>query len=225
MINLLKVTKIYNENKHNECIAVKNINLEIMNNSLTVFYGPSGSGKTTLLSLIGAMMRPTEGRIFFNSKEITSLPERFLSIFRRENIGFIFQKFNLLKNLTVIQNVIMPLLPSGISRKDAEKKAIEVLDRLNIKKLAYAKSEWLSGGEAQRVAIARALINNPKVIIADEPTANLDTENSKIIVEILKDLINDGKTIVVASHDPIIYESKYVTQIFKMRDGKIIRND
>jgi putative ABC transport system ATP-binding protein len=222
MIKLINVTKKYNENKHNECVAVNSISLEIPLNSVTVFCGPSGSGKTTLLSLIGAMIKPTHGRIFFLDKEITSISERFLSKFRREQIGFIFQKFNLIKNLTILQNLIIPLVPLGLSSKEAKKKAMILLDKFDMKSLANTKVEYLSGGEAQRVAIARALINNPNVVVADEPSANLDSENTQNILEIFKNLLLEKKTIIIASHDPLIYNSEIVNLKVQMRDGRII---
>lgn len=224
MIKLINVTKIYNEKKHNECVAVKNIDLDIPNNSIAVFCGPSGSGKTTLLSLIGALTKPTSGRVFINNKEITSLPEKFLSKFRRECIGFVFQKFNLIRNLTVLQNLIIPLMPLGISKKNAESKAFFLLEKFGIKNLANIKSEWLSGGEAQRVAIARAMINNPSIIIADEPSANLDSNNTLNLLEIFKGLFLEGKTLIIASHDPLIYNASIVNLRFDMRDGRIVND-
>lgn len=224
MIRLKNITKIYNEKKHNECVAVRDINIEIPDNSITVLCGPSGSGKTTLLSLLGVMVKPTSGRIFINSKEITSLPEKFLSKFRRENIGFVFQKINLLKNMTVIQNLLIPTLPTGISYKVAERKAYQLLEKFGVEKLANVKSEWLSGGEAQRVAIARSLINDPFLIIADEPSANLDSNNTLNLLEIFRQLLIEGKTLVIASHDPIIYNSSIINLKIEMRDGKVIND-
>lgn len=224
MIRLTNITKIYNEKKHNECVAVRDINIEIPDNSITVLCGPSGSGKTTLLSLLGVMVKPTSGRIFINNKEITSLPEKFLSKFRRENIGFVFQKINLLKNMTVIQNLLIPTLPTGISYKVAERKAYQLLEKFGLEKLANVKSECLSGGEAQRVAIARSLINNPFLIIADEPSANLDSSNTLNLLEIFRQLLIEGKTLVIASHDPLIYNSSIINLKIEMRDGKVVND-
>lgn len=224
MIKIINVTKIYNKGKHNECIALRNVSLSIPNNSLAVFFGPSGSGKTTLLSLIGAMAKPTSGRIFVNNKEITSLPEKFLSKFRKNNVGFVFQKLNLLKNLTVMQNLLIPMIPSGISRRDMEKKAYLLLERFGINKLADISCKWLSGGELQRVAIARALINDPILIIADEPSTNLDSENTIKLMDIFRELLKDNRTIIIASHDPIIFNSSAVNFKIKMRDGNIVND-
>jgi putative ABC transport system ATP-binding protein len=222
MIELVQVRKAFNQGKPNEFVALDKINLLIDVQKATVLKGPSGSGKTTLLSLIGCMARPTSGRIKVSDREITSLPERFLTEIRRKTFGFIFQQFNLIKGITAIENVMVPAYPNGERHASLKKRAETLLELFNLSKKAFSKVEWLSGGEAQRVAIARALINNPSVVIADEPTAHLDTHLSREFIEIMRKLKEEGKTILIASHDPIIHESDMVDRVIEMRDGRVI---
>ncbi len=168
------------------------------------------------------MARPTSGRITLREREITSLPERFLTEIRRETFGFMFQQFNLIKGITALENVMIPAYPSGEKHSSLKKRAMDLLGLFNLADKASSKVEWLSGGEAQRIAIARALINNPAIIIADEPTAHLDTKLSREFMEIMGQLKTEGKTIVIASHDPIVYESDVIDRIVEMRDGKVV---
>jgi len=221
MIELINIRKVFNAGKPNEFTAIRDISLRIDSHHVTVFKGPSGSGKTTLLSLVACMSRPTAGRIYLRDREITSLPERFLTEIRRKTFGFIFQQFHLVKGITALENVMLPAYPSGEKYSVLKKRALGLLDLLNILPKADSKVEWLSGGEAQRVAVARALINDPAVIIADEPTAHLDTKLSTELVEIMGRFNSGKKTILIASHDPIVYESKIVGRIIHIRDGKI----
>ncbi len=221
MIQLNNITKTFNQGKPNEFIAVHGVSARIDAHMLTVFKGPSGSGKTTLLSLIGCMTRPTSGRIYLRDQEITSLPERFLTGIRQKTFGFIFQQFNLVKGITVLENVMLPAYPSGEKYSSLKRRAMDLLRVLNISEKANSKVEWLSGGEAQRVTIARAMINNPSVIIADEPTAHLDTKLSQELMGILGKLKNDRRTILIASHDPLVYESGIVDRVIHVRDGRI----
>ncbi len=198
------------------------VSLELAGNGMTVLKGPSGSGKTTLLSLIGCMARPTSGRIFLGEKEITSLPERFLTDIRRRTFGFIFQQSNLLTGLSVLENVLMPAYPLGESLASLKRRGRALLDRFGLSHRAAAKVEWLSGGEAQRVAMARALMNQPEIIIADEPTAHLDTKLSREFMEMMRQFQTEGKTILMASHDPLVYEAPTVTRVINLRDGRIV---
>jgi putative ABC transport system ATP-binding protein len=167
------------------------------------------------------MTRPTSGRIYLTGREITSLPERFLTQIRRKSFGFIFQQFQLISGITVLENVMLPAYPCGVPVSILKKKATELLDLFDVSHKVHTKVEWLSGGEAQRVAIARALINEPTVIIADEPTAHLDSARSIELVEILGRLKEDRKTVLIASHDPIVYESPIVDRVIHVRDGKV----
>jgi putative ABC transport system ATP-binding protein len=221
MIVLQEVRKIFHRGRPNEHVAVDGVTLEVAGSQMTVLKGPSGSGKTTLLSLIGCMARPTSGRIFLQGREITSLPERFLTDIRCRTFGFIFQQFNLLSGLTVLENVLMPAYPLGESLTLLKRRALAHLDRFNLSHRAAAKVEWLSGGEAQRVAIARALMNQPRIIIADEPTAHLDTKLSQEFMGIMAQCLAEGKTILMASHDPLVYEAEAVDRVVNLRDGKV----
>ncbi len=222
MIEVMEIRKVFNAGKPNEFVAIDGVSLSIEHHKVTVLKGPSGSGKTTLLGILGCMARPTSGRIILSKGEITSLPERFLTEIRRTTFGFVFQQFNLIKGITTIENVILPAYPVGDSPVVLKKRAMELLSLFNLSQKAYSKVEWLSGGEAQRVSIARALMNNPEVIIADEPTANLDTKLSREFMEIVGNLNGQGKTVIIASHDPIVYDSPIVDRVVEMRDGKII---
>ncbi len=221
MIELHAVRKVFNAGRSNEFVALDDISVGIDSTRVTVLKGPSGSGKTTLLSLLGCMARPTSGRILFQGREITSLPERFLTEIRRRSFGFIFQQFHLIKGVTVLENVMFPAYPLGIAHRVLKQKAEGLLEMFGIGAKAQARVEWLSGGESQRVAIARALINDPEVIIADEPTAHLDSKLSKELMEFVRQMRSDGKTILVASHDPIVFEADVVDRVIEMRDGQI----
>jgi putative ABC transport system ATP-binding protein len=222
MIRLQDIRKVFNADKPNEFVAIEGVTLTIDSDGATALKGPSGSGKTTLLSILGCMARPTSGRITLNDRELTSLPERFLTEIRRETFGIIFQQFNLIKGITALENVMIPAYPKGEKHAALKKRAMDLLDVLNLAGKAYSKIEWLSGGEAQRTAIARALINNPAIIIADEPTAHLDTALSREFMEIMRRLKEEGKTIIIASHDPIAYDSDVIDRIVEMRDGMIV---
>ena len=222
MIELKNITKVFNQGKPNEFVAIDGVSLFIEANHVTVFKGPSGSGKTTLLSLIGAMARPTSGRIKVMEREITSLPERFLTEVRRKVFGFIFQQFNLVRGVSVLENVMLPAYPLEEGYASLKKRAMGLLDLFGVVNKAPSKVEWLSGGEAQRVAIARALINNPSVIIADEPTGNLDSKLSQEFMDTLGRLKEDRRTILISSHDPIVHESPIAEKVILVRDGKVV---
>lgn len=199
-ITLKNVSKIYGEER-TTIRALDKIDLTIEEGMIITVMGPSGSGKSTLLNILGAMDKPTSGEVFVNNIEIGDLPERKLSNYRKNQVGFIFQNFYLLPNLNVIDNVLIPLVPYGIKEKDREK-AQKILEVVGLGDRAKSKVSKLSGGESQRVAIARALINDPKMILADEPTGNLDTETGKSIVETLINLAEKGTTLIIVTHDP-----------------------
>jgi putative ABC transport system ATP-binding protein len=221
MIELREVRKVYGEGRPDELVAVDGVSLVIAPRTLTVLRGPSGSGKTTLLSLIGGMARPTAGRIFVEGREITSLPERFLTALRRSTFGFVFQQANFIRGLTTLENVMLPAYPLGEPRARIARRAMGLLESLDLAHRARSKAEWLSGGEAQRASIARALVNSPKVVIADEPTAHLDTRLARELLAILARLKAEGKTLIVASHDPIVCETPALDRAVDVRDGRL----
>lgn len=236
MIELKDIRKVFNAGKPNEFTAVEGVTLSIGSGMITVIKGPSGSGKTTLLGIIGCMARPTSGRMYLTerlmqvlpfagnsvSSEITSLPEKFLTDIRRRGFGFIFQQFNLIKGITVLENVMLPAYPEGEDFRSLRTRAEGLLQAFNLSGKVLSRVEWLSGGEAQRVGIARALINDPAVVIADEPTAHLDTKLSGELMAILAELRDKGKTVIIASHDPIVYDAAVIDRVVEMRDGKIV---
>ena len=222
MIEVRDIKKVFNSGRPNQFTALDGVTLEILPHETTVLKGPSGSGKTTLLALIGCMSRPTSGRIFLNQREITSLPERFLTGIRRTSFGFVFQQFNLIKGISALENVMAPAYPTGEKYAALRARAMALLEMFNLDRRADAKVEWLSGGEAQRVAIARALINNPSAIIADEPTAHLDTTLAHEFIALMGELKGRGTTIIMASHDPIVYDSELADRVIELRDGRLV---
>ena len=225
MIELSHITKTFNMGKPNAFAALKGIDLRIHMGRMTVFRGPSGSGKTTLLSIIGCMSRPTSGRIMVKGRETTSLPERFAAGIRRKTFGFIFQDYQLIRGITVLENVMIPVYPTGTKHALVKEKAGDLLGRLNMLSKAHEKVENLSGGERQRVAISRALINDPSVIIADEPTAHLDTDLSRQFMALMIGFKEEGKTILIASHDPLVSGYGGVDRVVGLRDGEIVENE
>jgi putative ABC transport system ATP-binding protein len=214
-----QVSKVFNPGMPDEMKAVSNVSLEIRKGELVVLKGPSGSGKTSLLGLMGCMSRPTEGRIIVNGRDVAKLPERFLTMIRRKEFGFIFQQFHLIRGISVLENVMLPLYPTHAKMADIRNRAEGLLEKLNILHKRDFKVQRLSGGEQQRVAIARALINEPEGVLADEPTAHLDTKLSEDLIQTMMQLSREGKTVIIASHDPIVYEKPFIDKIVEMRDG------
>jgi len=221
IIKTQNLTKYYNKGKANEALAVNDVTIRIDRGDFAVLKGPSGSGKTTLLSLVGCMTRPTSGSITLEERDISHLPERFLTDIRRKTFGFIFQQFHLIQGMSVLQNVMVPLYPTDIDVSTLRKKAETILDGLGMSRRRDFPVQGLSGGEQQRTAIARALINDPEIVLADEPTAHLDTALSRDYMGIMKELWSRGKTVVIASHDPIVFENENITLTVEMRDGMV----
>ena len=222
MIELNSIRKAFNQGRHNEYWALAGIDLAIPEKQVTALRGPSGSGKTTLLTILGCLARPTEGRVRLKGEDISGLPERFLTEIRRQTFGFIFQQFNLIRGLTAIENIILPAYPTGLPRQQLLEKAEALLADVELGHRRDAKVEWLSGGEQQRVAICRALINDPEVLIADEPTANLDSKLAGEFLAILEGMAAAGRTIILTSHDPLVVESSVVDYVVTLRDGQIV---
>jgi putative ABC transport system ATP-binding protein len=221
-VDLDGVRKAFNEDRPNRFWAINGIDLSLPAGGVTVLAGPSGSGKTTLLTLIGCLARPTEGRVRLDGRDISGLPEPFLAALRRQTFGFVFQRFNLIRGLTVLDNVMLPAYPLGIPYRALHGRAFGMLERLGLAHRADAPVESLSGGEAQRTAIARALINDPPVLIADEPTANLDSELSLAFLEIVATLRAEGRTLLLSSHDPLVRDAAVVDRLIELRDGRVV---
>lgn len=220
LIKLEDVWKVYFLGKV-KVWALRGLNLEIKKGTFLAIIGPSGSGKSTLLNIIGCLDLPTKGKVFLDGHDIERLSEDELAKIRGKKIGFVFQQFNLLPNLTALENVALPMIFQGIKEKERIERAKELLDTVGLKERLNHRPQELSGGEQQRVAIARALANDPEIIIADEPTGNLDSKSGKIIMDIFKKFYEKSqKTIVVVTHDPEI--ASYSQQILKIKDGKII---
>ncbi len=222
IIKLENVWKIYQLGKV-ELPALRGIDLAIESGAFVSIMGPSGSGKSTLLNIIGCLDIPTKGRVFLKGKDISKLSENELAQLRGKVIGFVFQEFNILPNLTALENVTLPMVFQKVPAKEREKRARKILEAVGLEKKIFHHATELSGGERQRVAIARAFANNPEMIIADEPTGNLDSISGKRIMEILTDFHKkEGKTIVVVTHDPNI--ANYSEKIINIKDGQLVAN-
>ena len=219
MIKTININKLFDKIEV-KTRALENVNIEINNGEFIAITGPSGSGKTSLLNLIGLLDTIDSGNLFFDGVNISNLNERARTKFRRENIGFIFQDFNLIKELTVFENIELPLLYLGIKHKERKSKVLNLLEKINLqhKKKSYPKE--LSGCQQQKVAIARAVISNPKIILADEPTGNLDSHSSEEIISLLQELNSEGATILIVTHSALCAEKSQ--RIIRIFDGKIV---
>jgi len=200
--------------------ALSNINLGFVPGEFTAIMGPSGSGKTTLLNIITGLERPTSGQIFFEGRDITDAQEKELTELRRRKVGLVFQMYNLIPVLTALENVELPTIASDLPKDEARRKALDLLERVGLKDRLNNKPVELSGGEQQRVAIARALINEPSIIVADEPTGNIDTDTGLKLVRLLYELKQEHSvTIILTTHDRVVAD--HADRIVRMRDGKI----
>jgi putative ABC transport system ATP-binding protein len=207
--------------KYGDLEVVKNVSLAIDAGEFVCLVGKSGCGKTTLLSLLSGLEKPTKGRVILNGKEMNGASEDALALFRRENVGFIFQSFNLIPTLSAWENVALPLFPLKMTNEERRKRATELLDKMELGHRLEHLPSALSGGEKQRVAIARALINNPKIIFADEPTGNLDSGTGEAIMDILNKLNRDeGVAILMVTHEAEL--AKAANRVIRMKDGEVV---
>lgn len=218
IIHLENIEKSYFMGKQ-ELPVLKGISLDIIKNEYVALMGPSGSGKSTLMNIIGCLDTPTAGKYILNQNDVSEMKDNELAEIRNREIGFVFQQFNLLPRLTALENVALPLVYAGMSKKLRNEKAMEVLNMVNLTDRSHHKPNELSGGQCQRVAIARALVNNPSLILADEPTGNLDTKTSYEIMSIFDNIFKNGNTIVVVTHEEDI--ANHARRVVRLRDGVI----
>lgn len=218
LVKLSNVSKIYGFGSATT-VALDNVNLEIEKGEFLTIMGPSGSGKSTLMHIIGLLDQPTHGDLHIENKLMNNLNQKQRAKLRREKLGFVFQSFNLLPRLTAIENVALPLTYSGFSHVKRLKRAEDMLKKVGLEDRQFYSPKQLSGGQIQRVAVARALINKPKLIMADEPTGNLDQASGHSVMELLKDLNKQGNTIIVVTHDSTV--AAYAKRIVHMLDGRI----
>ncbi len=216
MIKLKNITKIFGK-KETQTSVLRGINLHIQKNDFIALMGPSGSGKSTLMNILGALDTPTKGEYLLEGQNISYLDMNQRALIRRYIFGFIFQNFNLLKKTTAIDNVQMPLIYQGISKKERIKRSIEALEVVDLSDRIYYQVNKLSGGQQQRVATARAIVTNPKILFADEPTGNLDSERKTETMELITKLNKQGITVVMVTHEEDM--AKYASKIIKIRDG------
>lgn len=222
MLQVKKVTKIYGSG-HTAVKALDSVSMDVEQGEITLIMGPSGSGKTTLLSIAGCLLKPTSGSVKVMDMETTKLSELKLPKIRLRHIGFVFQNFNLLSALNAAENVMVPLELAGAKDKAARKKAAQLLESFGLKKRMHALPQDLSGGEKQRVAVARALVNDPCIILADEPTANLDSKNGRYVMELFrKEVKEEGRSAVIVSHDERLKD--IADRTLYIEDGKLKKN-
>jgi len=221
IIQLDNIQKSYFLGKQ-ELKVLKGITLEVFKNEYVALMGPSGSGKSTLMNILGCLDSPTLGKYILNGKDVSKMPDDDLADVRNKEIGFVFQQFNLLPRLTAAENVALPLIYNGTSKKIRTESALEMLDRVGLTDRSHHKPNELSGGQNQRVAIARALVNNPSIILADEPTGNLDSKTSVEIMNIFDKIQSDGNTVILVTHEEDI--ANYAHRIIRLKDG-IIESD
>ena len=214
------ISKYYNRDGTNQERALNDVTLEIAPGKITAIYGPSGCGKTSLLSIISGLDSQYQGNLYFKNQNMRDFSERDLTYFRKAHIGFVFQNFNLIPHQSVLENVKMPLYVKNMTDKEMVEIAEKELSRLGIGEFIKQNVKQLSGGQKQRVAIARALVNNPEMIVADEPTGSLDSQSQENVLEIFKELAEAGKTVIIVTHNPEVAD--YADVVIKMKDGEVV---
>ena len=220
MIEAVNLTKIYNQGKKHQVEAVTDVSLTAESGAITALVGPSGCGKTTLMSIIGQLLTPTKGKVLFDKEDVTAYSDGWKAVFRRKNMGFVFQHINLLPNLNALENVMTPLICHDVDPSKHKEPALKLLDKLGLSERAYFKVEQLSGGQQQRVAVARALITEPKIIVADEPLTFVDEASAKTITDFFEKLKDEGKTILISTHAANL--AKLANKTYVMTDGKVM---
>jgi putative ABC transport system ATP-binding protein len=220
IVELKRVSKIYDMG-HSKIYANDDISMKIGENEFVFIVGKSGSGKSTLINMIGSLDYPTKGRVLLDGQDISNLDESELAQVRGKKIGFVFQSFNLIGSMTALENVMLPMTFQNISPTEKIKKAKEILDLVDLSERLYNLPSELSGGERQRVAVARALSNNPEVVIADEPTGNLDSKTGKKVMELLGKIHKQGKTVIIVTHDIDLIKRTKSHKVYKIVDGKL----
>ena len=219
MIEVNGVSKVYKMGKE-QVTALNDVSLKIEKGEFVAIIGPSGSGKSTLMHIIGGLDTPTTGNVYIEGNDISRLKDKQLSNYRNTKIGFVFQAFNLENSQTALENVMMPLIFAGVSKRERKKRALEALEQVGLALLAKHKPNEMSGGQRQRVSIARALINNPEIIFADEPTGNLDSKSGQAIMNLFKEINKKGYTVIMVTHNP--NEAEKAERVIKIMDGSII---
>ena len=214
------ISKYYNLDGTNQERALNDVTLEIAPRKITAIYGPSGCGKTSLLSIISGLDSQYQGNLYFKNQNMRDFSERDLTYFRKAHIGFVFQNFNLISHQSVLENVKMPLYVKNMTDKEMAEIAERELSRLGIGDFIKKNVKQLSGGQKQRVAIARALVNNPEMIVADEPTGSLDSQSQENVLDIFKELAEAGKTVIIVTHNPEVAD--YADVVIKMKDGEVV---
>ncbi|MCT8975227.1 ABC transporter ATP-binding protein [Clostridium sp. CX1] len=222
MLEVKDIVKTYNTGEIS-FTALKKVSLKIEKGEFTAIMGPSGSGKSTFMNILGCLDKMDEGSYILNNKNITNLKEEELAAIRNKEIGFVFQAFNLLPRMTILENVELPMVYAGISEKLRKEKSMTALEKVGLKDRIKHRPNEISGGQKQRVAIARAIVNNPAVIMADEPTGNLDTRSTLEILRIFQDLNREGSTIIMVTHEPEV--AKHTKRIVKFTDGEIVSDE